>query len=209
MCHQECATVPANPFPEPTNGKAVAMWKHVKDFALPEGTDSTDNSVEVWVDHGRGDGVNSPAMAGIAQAALAAAAAAKRKTKKPRAHASLGGSGAETLPPACGESDSSCAGGSQGPPEERESSGCSGELESSRPLRLGDTKGGNGDGNGSSATGMRQESYYLRGAIEADRDRDLLATITDCIPGDVAYQYDAILLSNMLTGTTCSFEIGL
>lgn len=185
MCHQECATVPANPFPEPTNGKAVAMWKHVKDFAVPEASGSTDNATQHAGDNGGGDGRDSPAMAGIAQAAMAAASTANRKTKKPRPHESL----VDSLPdpPACGKSDGGCAGGGRGPREEREYSCSSGELESSKPLRLGDTQGGSGDGSGSSNQGMRQESYYLRGAIEADRDRDLLATIADCIPGNMVF----------------------
>lgn len=32
---------------------------------------------------------------------------------------------------------------------------------------------------------MRQESYYLRGAVDEDRDRQMLQNIADCIPGDV------------------------
>lgn len=184
MCHQECATVPANPFPEPANGKAVAMWKHVKDFAVPEASQSTNNNaVQHAGDDGGGDGRSSPAMAGIAQAAMAAASTASRETKKPRAQAPLSCSGTAKLPPVCGDSDSGRGGGGQGPREETDNSGCSGELESSSPRRLGGTQGGSGDGNGSSPKGMRQESYYLRGAIEADRDRGLLATIADCIPG--------------------------
>lgn len=178
-CHQECATVPANPFPEPTNGKAVAMWKHVKDFAVSEASNFTDN--------GGGDGRSSPAMAGIAQAAMAAASTANRKTKKPRPHASPSGSGTDSLLPVCGKGGGGCAGGGQGPREERESSSGSGDLESSKPIRLGDTQGGNGDGSSSSSKGMRQESYYLRGAIDEDRERDLLATIAECIPGNTTF----------------------
>lgn len=34
-----------------------------------------------------------------------------------------------------------------------------------------------------SNAGMRQESYYLRGRVEEDRDAQLLNTIEDCIPG--------------------------
>lgn len=36
----------------------------------------------------------------------------------------------------------------------------------------------------STGTGMRQESYYLRGVVEAERDERLLCIINDCIPGD-------------------------
>lgn len=190
-CHQECATVPANPFPEPINGKAVAMWKHVKDFAVPAASNSTDNATKHGDGggNGSGDGRSSPAMAGIAQAALAAAAASSRKTKKPRPQAPPSGSGADNRPPLCGKSDGGCGGGGRGPREERGISASSGELESSEPIMLGDTQGGNGsgDGDGSSSKGMRQESYYLRGAVEEARDRDLLAAIADCIPGDVAF----------------------
>eukprot|EP00903_Cladosiphon_okamuranus_P019298 g17739.t1 len=169
---QECATVPANPFPEPTNGKAVAMWKHVKDFAIPKVSNSTDN--------GGGNGRSSAAMAGITQAAMAAASATNRKTKKPRPPSSPGGSGTDSLPPVCEKSGGGCAGVDQG--QERESSSSSGDLECSEPIRLGD-QGGNGNGNGSNGKGMRQESYYLRGAIDEDRERDLLANIAECIPG--------------------------
>eukprot|EP00752_Nemacystus_decipiens_P018264 g16387.t1 len=179
---QECATVPANPFPEPANGKAVAMWKQIKDLAVPEAGDSaTDNATQHGVDNGGGDGDrrSSSAMAGIAQAAMAAASAAARKNKKPRPHGSV----ADSVHPACEKSDGGSAGGDRVPREDRESSYSSGDLESSKPLRLGETQGRSGDGNGSSNKGMRQESYYLRGAIEEGRDKDLLATIADCIPG--------------------------
>lgn len=203
MCHQECATVPANPFPEPTNGKAIAMWKHIKDLAVPEASNSTDDATQRGGDKGGGDGRGSPAMAGIAQAAIAAAATANRKTKKPRALASLSGCGAAEPPPVCGESGSGCAGIGQGSRQEKESSGFSGDLESSKPLRLGGPQGGNGDGNDSSSNVMRQESYYLRGAIEADRDRDLLATIADCIPGNVTA--GVTLFPIVLIGKVCSY----
>lgn len=160
------------------------MWKQVKDLAVPEASQSADSSTQHGGDKGGGDGRGSLAMAGVAQAAMAAAATAKRKTKKPRPQTPpRGGGAAEMPPPPCGEGDSGCAGGGEGRREDRESSGHSEELESSKPRLLGDT----GDGNGSSSKGMRQESYYLRGAIEADRDRDLLATIAECIPGTVQY----------------------
>lgn len=184
MCRQECATVPAHPFPEPTNGKAIARWKHVKDFTVPEAmSNSTDNATQHEGENGGSDdGRDSPAMVGVAKAAMALTANRKAKKPRPQHDESL----ADSLPPPCGKTEGSCAGGGQGLREERERdcSYSSGELESSKPLRLGDTQGGGGDGNGSNNKGMRQESYYLRGAIEADRDRDLLATIADCIPGN-------------------------
>lgn len=40
------------------------------------------------------------------------------------------------------------------------------------------------DGSSSTGTAIRQESYYLRGVVEAERDERLLGTIKDCIPGD-------------------------
>lgn len=187
--------MPANPFPEPTNGKAVAMWKHVKDLAVPDASHSTDNAIQHEGDDGGGDGRGSPAIAGIAQAAMAAALSATRKTEESRAPSCVGDSDAAELPPVCGESDGGCAGGGLGKRGERETSGCWGELESSKPIRLGDAQGG--DGVGSSSKGMRQESYYLRGAIEAERDRDLLATIADCIPGTMTL--GSTLRRSMLT----------
>lgn len=162
------------------------MWKHVKEVAVPETIHSNDNNaIQQRGDGGGGDGRSSPAMAGIAQAAMALAASTASR-KKPRAQTSLTASGADKPPPVCGESDSGCPGGGQGPQEERENSSSSRGLESTEPRMLGDTQGGDGDGNGSCTKGMRQESYYLRGKIEADRDCELLATIADCVPGIMA-----------------------
>ncbi|CAM9851422.1 unnamed protein product [Pylaiella littoralis] len=174
---QECATVPAKPFPEPTNGKAVALWKNVKDVVLPEarhthGTnDSSDNP---GVGASSIGGWGSSSMAGVAEAAMIAASTASRGLKK------------ANLPPTClhgdngrgnGSTSSSCGSG-QGPGEKCTSPGPA----RSSAEKVGGTQLGD-DGEDCSPKMMRQESYYLRGQIEAVRDNNLLTTIADCIPG--------------------------
>lgn len=181
MLQQECATVPAKPFPEPTNGKAVALWKNVKDVVLPEarhthGTnDSSDNP---GVGASSIGGWGSSSMAGVAEAAMIAASTASRGLKK------------ANLPPTClhgdngrgnGSTSSSCGSG-QGPGEKCTSPGpARSSAEEVGGTQLGD------DGEDCSPKMMRQESYYLRGQIEAVRDNNLLTTIADCIPGVVPF----------------------
>lgn len=40
-------------------------------------------------------------------------------------------------------------------------------------------------GVGADGCGMRQESLYLRGVVEEERDQDLLSTIKECIRGEI------------------------
>lgn len=196
---QECATVPAKPFPEPTNGKAVALWKNVKDVAVPEASHSHGNNGSTDNPDVGGSGIGgwgSPAMAGVAQAAMTAALTASRKSKKSPAGLSL--DDVAKLSPTCGDGDgdnSRCSGSTinsnsnsygsdQGPEETCDSSGPT----SSRPVQMGGTQQDDG-GKDSPCKMMRQESYYLRGQIEADRDKNFLTTIADCIPGMVLVHF--------------------
>ena len=256
---QECATVPANPFPEPTNGKAMAMWKQVHNKLLPATTAATGSPLSDSNSNGHGfqhatkapaaaaGGAvgewGSPAMTGVVEAVMTAAAAFKaggeggdngdaasaasgspassaRLCKKARPEseapstcpslsnsAERSGEAMRPPPPVCGGSGSagpidkgvasegatdSCRGRSttsdEGPlcqEQQRLQRDISPEPKSSKPVLLGDTRGAGGDGNDSSSSskGMRQESYYLRGVIEADRDKKLVATIASCLPG--------------------------
>ncbi|CAM9222615.1 unnamed protein product [Ectocarpus sp. 4 AP-2014] len=152
---QECGTVPANPFPEPINGKAIAMWQHVKDVAVPEARVECANLA----------GWGSPGMAGVAQAAVAAKLASAHKAKRAQAGATY--TGVTKAPPACGSGSDAGQG--------REEDDFFAEPPSSGPVLLG--------GSSEGSTGMRQESYYLRGVIDEGRDNKMLATIADCIPG--------------------------
>lgn len=104
-------------------------------------------------------------MAGVAHAAAAATLAAAHKAKRARAGATY--TGVTKAPPACG------SGGDAG--QGREEDAFFAELPSSGPVLLG--------GSSEGSTGMRQESYYLRGVIDERRDNKMLATIADCIPG--------------------------
>lgn len=58
--------------------------------------------------------------------------------------------------------------------------------DSDRGLDRRERFAGSKDGgvNGAS-TAMRQESYYLRGIVEEERDANFLATIAACIPGEL------------------------
>ncbi len=245
---QECATVPANPFPEPTNGKAISRWKQVHDvLVLPETATATATATASPPNDSNGHsfqhatasvgGWGSPAVAGVVEAVMTAAAAFKAG-----AGGESGGSGGEASTASCSPSSSArlckkarpepdsiiqgqgqgsrrglargrcgdgdgCGGdddagtsasGRTSPEGPQPSQPCQEEREqreyspepspkSSEPVLLGDTRGAGagagGDGNGSSSKGMRQESYYLRGVIEADRDENFVATIANCIPG--------------------------
>lgn len=189
---QECATVPANPFPEPTNGKAVALWKNVKNVAVPEASHSLDTNGGIDNPDVGGSGIGgwgSPAMAGVAQAAIAAGLTARRKSKKAPEGLSLDDVDGENLPPTCGDGDNDDRkGGGSGSTSSSCGNGQGSEERCPSPGTTTSTVGGTQQGGGggdSSPQMMRQESYYLRGAIEADRDKNFLKTIADCIPGMV------------------------
>lgn len=135
---QECGIVPAKPFPQPTNGKAVALWK-------------------------------------TAHAAHAAVAAFKRRGERATSSA------AERLK------------------EENEEDEIPFEVlpGSERPT-LANLKR-------ATSEGMRQESYYLRGVVEEERDKDLLSTIANCIPGDsCAITYGLSYLGHDMHGSDAS-----
>lgn len=188
--------MPAKPFPEPTNGKAIARWKEIKHVAVPGashgvGCDSSGSGEE-----SRNGNGGSPALAGVVQSAMLEALSAARNAKQvkpggsPVCKATAEG---ESTQPACGGTKSSSSSSSRrcggilrkqmremAVAEEGSSSG----IESSAPVMLGDTHRGSGDGDTSiGSKGMRQESYYLRGLIEPEKDKKLLATIASCIPG--------------------------
>lgn len=170
---QECAIVPANPFPEPTNGKAIGRWKHLRNEAVPDtradvGTvDEADNQNRT----GRNSPLVAPLMAGVAQAALAAARdAVKPDTpEKPGQPDPDSGNEIEKLAVTAGD-------GGEESPETSPGSDASGE--GGRRARFSGAQR-------AISKGMRQESYYLRGVVEAERDADLLSTIAKCIPGEV------------------------
>lgn len=148
--------VPANPFPDPTNGKAVAMWKSIKGLAMPNAVSAAQN-----VSPAGGGGKDCPRLAGIAQAAITAALEA----------AEFGG----------GTGGSAAAGGDREGTTEEDVSETSLEANDAMPVDSPRLLGGGLRAPGKS---MRQESYYLRGVVEADRDTKLLSTIADCIPGN-------------------------
>lgn len=200
---QECATVPANPFPEPTNGKAIAMWKEVKALAVPEGTHGSGDHTSGSGENGGNSGRGSPELAEVVQSAMLQALGDTRKAKQVRADGCLSHQATtEGTRFACGGTDSSsgssnsrCGGSSREQGREMAMGmveverGLSLGMESSTPVMLGDTQRGNGGGGGSGGScsgskGMRQESYYLRGPVEPERDEKLLATIAACIPGN-------------------------
>lgn len=173
LLQKECGTVPANPFPEPINGKAIAMWQHVKDVAVPEARVECANLV----------GWGTPAMAGVAQAAAAAKLAAAHKAKRARAGATYTGVAKAT--PAGGS-------GSDAGQEQEEDDFFS--EPPSRPVLLG--------GYSEGSKGMRQESYYLRGVIDEGRDKKMLATIADCIPGTYMYGNHILFQDNGIEHNT-------
>lgn len=155
---QECAVVPANPFPEPTNGMAVARWQHAKTLVASDAEDTPDTED---TPHTPNETCRrSPKLADIAQAAITAALKFKGNDEGAGADAMLGKQDGDITPgasPGLDDSDDSVDG-------------------SRRALFRGRT-GGN-------SKGMRQESYYLRGVVEAERDRDLLSVIANCLPGE-------------------------
>ncbi|CAM9699290.1 unnamed protein product [Scytosiphon promiscuus] len=204
---QECATVPAKPFPEPTNGKAIARWKDVKAVAVPAATQASGC-------HTGGNGGTSayggrdpPTLAGVVQSAMLEALGVSREAEQARTSAPPSHEvTAEGTIPAFGEPGSSCSSARcDGNPKKQRQEiakamaaaerALSSEIDCSTPVMLGDAQRGNGDGGDgggdstfgskgtSTSTSMRQESYYLRGPIEPERDETLLATIAACIPG--------------------------
>lgn len=170
---QECAIVPANPFPEPTNGKAIGRWKTLRSEAVPStrGDVGTVDEADNQNSTGRNSPLVSPLMAGVAQAALAAARDAVKPDTPDKPGQSDPGSGSEIEKLAVTAGD-----GGEESTETSPGSDASGE--GGRRARFSGAQG-------AISKEMRQESYYLRGVVEAERDADLLSTIAECIPGEV------------------------
>lgn len=198
--------LPANPFPSPTNGKAVVMWQEAEkalnlaQMSLKDETYFDANSLEHRSDMsnasismamsdleeereaGGGRDPRRPSlMAGMVQAAMRAAHAKNSGNERGELISllptvRLGVTGARAGEDGLGEGEDGLGGGEDSPVTSIDDS----DRGANRREMFAGSKG---DGTNSSSKGMRQESYYLRGVVEAERDADMLATIAECIPG--------------------------
>lgn len=182
---QECGVVPAEPFPEPTIGKAEARWNDIRDFAVPaindaDGSDPIDMSIDA-IDGTLSPGVSSTASTatrkkfktfpGMAQITEAAILKAREQADKHLAEDSAGVTSS-------GEDD--MAGEGEGAPQDIA------DMAEVDDFPLPEENPALSRGCSASRSqykDKRQESYYLRGVVEEDRDKALLTTIANCIPG--------------------------
>lgn len=195
---QECAVVPAKPFPSPTNGKAVSMWRDAQKAMLqrvspePVAHNMSDTTSAATMADEEGTHLRSPsALAGLVQAVV--------DNKKSSGNHNV----FHVLPPL----NVTKTADQQVPSPESLEAGlekeapllclhpsASGTSEEDNPDSPSTSMDGSDQGlvnrrqmfsgkNEDGSTGMRQESYYLRGVVEAERDESLLRTISDCIPG--------------------------
>lgn len=157
---QECGVVPATPFPEPTIGKAAARWNNVRDIAIPAINNPTaSNSATPGL---TGTRKKLRGMNQIAEAVLKA----RQANKHAEDSAGVTSSGEEEgIPQDMGEIDDLQM------PEDKP------ELLRGCPASRSQLKN------------RRQESYYLRGVVEEHKDKALLSTIANCIPGDFVFVY--------------------
>lgn len=177
--------VPAEPFPEPTIGKAEARWNDIRDFAVPAVNDAgMSDPIDVSID--AVDGTLSPgvtttastatrkkfkAFPGMAQITEAAILKARQQADKHLAEDSAGVTSS-------GEDDNTGEG--EGAPQDIA------DMAEVDDFPLPEENPALSRGCSASRSqykDKRQESYYLRGVVEEDRDKALLTTIANCIPG--------------------------
>lgn len=161
--------VPAEPFPEPTIGKAEARWNDIRDFAVPAASDP-DMSDLITIDgtanaEHSGTGKKFKKFPGLVQITEAAILKARQADKQAEDSAGVTSSGEE----------------GEGIPQEDIA-----DMEEVDDLPLPELNPALSRGcsaGGSHLKDKRQESYYLRGVVEEDKDKALLSTIANCIPG--------------------------
>ena len=181
--------VPAEPFPEPTIGKAEARWNDIRDFAVParNGADVPE-PINVPDPISVSDTLNLdgtltgatttrkkfkqfPGMAEITEAAILKA---RQQAEKQLAEDSAGVTSS-------GEDD--LLGVGEGAPQDM---AVIADMAEDDDFPLPEENPALSRACSSSRSQLkdrRQESYYLRGVVEEDKDKALLSTIADCIPG--------------------------
>ena len=167
--------VPAEPFPEPTIGKAEARWNNIRDFAVPA-VNNADVSDPIDIDRTVNTGLTSarkkfrkfPGMVQITEAAILKA---RQADKHAEDSAGVTSSGEEDL-------------GGEGAPQDIADMA---EVDDFPLPELNPALSRGCSASRSHMKDRRQESYYLRGVVEEDKDKALLSTIANCIPGGRTY----------------------
>lgn len=148
--------MPAHPFPKPTNGMAKARWQSLKEAS--SSTHSAASSTSTSISRGSTETTGREAVV---------IEAFKWNTKHIRNRSTYESKmiPSEIVVPTAEVGGETTV-----------------EVDDSVDGSGWSTGSGHGDLEMNKAT-MRQESYYLRGAVDEDQDRQMLQNIADCIPG--------------------------
>lgn len=194
--------VPAEPFPEPTIGKAEARWNDIRDLAVPAingavvpepinvpDAVSVSESISVSEPIKVSEPLNIDGTApcgttatrkkfktfpGMVEITEAAILKARQQAEKHLAEDSAGvtSSGEDEL-----------LGVGESAPQDMAGIADMAEVDDFPLPEESPSLSRGCSASRSHLKDRRQESYYLRGVVEEDKDKALLSTIADCIPG--------------------------
>ena len=203
---QECGTVPAKPFPKPTNGMAKARWKLLK------GKDSS--SSPRIVSEGAEESVNvnplDPVSRGVTSEPGGSEGSKGSFGGKRDRKASI--TEAEVVEAFKSSMNTNHSKNKSSTSTESQAARARDAEQDTEPV--GDYDDTDTDDSASSGgrsvkrgtMTMRRESYYLRGVADENRERQMLRNLAECLPGTHSYS-TCIMLYAVHTNITINVTL--